>query len=149
MLSTIKVACPHCGGHGQVTIPPGLSLLIGPCPECGEVVGVFCGQPVALDKETIVNASREDRREHILAALAHLLGTWLDSGLDSGLDNEDNDHMDGEFAAAGTVAEDAALPRNRATPKIDHPITEDEFEEFIHTDLRLLDNPEYFRLVFR
>ena len=73
MQSLIEVQCPHCGARGQIVVPPVGAIIIGPCPQCSELVVVFCGYILALDKETMESGTTDDRREHLLGVLTEFL----------------------------------------------------------------------------
>ena len=73
MLSLIEVQCPHCGARGQIMMPPVGAIIIGPCPQCNELVVVFCGHVLPLEKEIMETGEVEERREHLLHVLTDFL----------------------------------------------------------------------------
>ena len=142
MLSLIEVQCPHCGARGQIMIPPVGSIIIGPCPQCEELVVVFCGHVLPLDKQLMESGTVDDRRDHLLTALTGflhervhrlLLGETL---------------AEGELVEEGFIGpiDDPTEPSSESAEQ--SPITETEMERFTDVDLKLLDNTAYFRSVF-
>lgn len=148
MLSVIEVRCPHCGARGQLMLPPLGSLIVGPCPECQELVLVFCGRVLPLDKETMMHGTFEQKHEHVMAALTSFLeervGQLLMEGPADG-DEEDEgllaDEMSGRGAATGTLDP----PRSRWKGNL---ISSRELGDFVKVDLALIDNPAYFKAIF-
>jgi len=147
MLSLIQVECPHCGARGQIMVPPVGAIIIGPCPECSELVVVFCGHVLALDRETMENSSTDDRREHLLGVLTEFLQDRI-----ARLLSDDVELLEGEPGEEVAEADNEYANRN---PSFDgnhqperSPISQREFERFTDVDLKLIDNPTYFKFVF-
>jgi len=78
MLSIVEVKCPHCGAEGRIMLPPMGSIILGPCPECSEMVVVFCGRVLPLDKEIVTEGSIEQRKAHLLQVLTQFLRERID-----------------------------------------------------------------------
>jgi len=131
MLSLIEVQCPHCGARGQIMVPPVGAIIIGPCPQCSELVVVFCGHVLALDKEIMENSSTENRREHLLSILTGFLQDRIAKLLS---DDE------------GNPVDTSGVEENQAAEV--SPISQMELERFTDVDLKLLDNKAYFKSVF-
>ena len=150
MLSLIEVKCPHCGAQGQIMMPPLGAIIVGPCPQCEEMVVVFCGAVLALEKEVLVNGSPIEKREHLL----EVLNTFLQDRVERLFTNSETAEAEQDDVAAleaelqqDEVAQEAPAPTRQRTPK--RPgITDNEFEAFIQTDLKLIDNAAYFRAMF-
>ena len=146
MLSLIEVQCPHCGARGQIMIPPVGAIIIGPCPQCEELVVVFCGHVLPLDKSIMEDGSVDDRKEHLLGVLTEFLQDRIYRLLDEDmmLENEDETDM-----LEGGPPDDAAPPsgdeQRKESPA---PISQGELERFADVDLKLLDNKAYFKSVF-
>ncbi len=147
MLSLIEVQCPHCGAKGQIVVPPVGSIIIGPCPQCKELVVVFCGQVLPLDMRTMESGTLEERKEHVVGVLMEFL--------------EDRVHKlmeDQELLEAHALEEREAQPESDdagSVPASTGPeeaaagdISEGELQHFVQVDLKLLDNSAYFRSVF-
>lgn len=152
MLSLIEVTCPHCAAQGQIMLPPLGAIIIGPCPECHGMVAVFCGRVLALDKEIMTEGNTLDKREHLNA----VLGSFLQDRINRLFSDDEVDEIvtfeeDDESAAKPP----ADRPAQTGLGKIDvygneqqAPITSEEIESFKNVDLRLLDNPDYFKAIF-
>jgi hypothetical protein len=149
MISLIDVECPHCGTHGQIMVPTVGSIIIGPCPKCTELVVVFCGQVLALDKEIMGSGEISDRREHLLGVLSTFLhdriGTLLtedflieDSSIPEATELEPFS-FDGEPTESSSLSPDSERGQS---------ITQTEVDQFTDVDLKLLDNRAYFNSVF-
>lgn len=124
-------------------VPPVGAIIIGPCPQCNELVVVFCGHVLALDREIMENGSSDDRREHLLSVLTEFLHDRIAKLL-----SDDSEMVDGELAEeyGASVAGDAFADEKPASEK--SPISQTEFERFTDVDLKLLDNKAYFKSVF-
>ena len=144
MLTLIQVQCPHCNAQGQLMVPPFGSIVMGPCPQCKELVVVFMGQALALDRTIMLEDSGKEQREHVLAVLTDFLSQRLGDILTGGQSqsNEDSDFDPGE-----TAAESPGKPASR-TSNMARPISQSEVELFIKTDLPKLDDASYFKSVF-
>jgi hypothetical protein len=149
MISLIEVICPHCGARGQITLPPVGAIVIGPCPQCEELVVVFCGKVLALDKEAMVYGSPEQKREHLMTVLTSFLEEKL-SQISFDAPNEDGDlapepQVDVEQEAEAEVEhEHAAVEASSKEPAISSV----DMEHFVNEELALLDNKNYFKAVF-
>ena len=136
----IEVNCPHCGAHGQKMMPPVGAIIIGPCPECQELVVVFCGHLLALNKEIMVKGSVETKREHLVAVLTEFIRGRVELMIPEGEDGSGNSQID-EIAASATRPPAEQTERHN-TGK---PISVDEVHDFHFIDLSALDDPSYFR----
>ena len=145
MLSLNEVRCPHCGARGQLMLPPAGSLVVGPCPECDELVLIFAGQVLALEKDIVLHAPPAEKRDHLMNVLTSFLHGRVTQFLeDIAAQEHAAEHETGEYEPAAATegpGDDGAV--------LDHPsISSGEIERFKQIDLRLLDNPEYFKAVF-
>ena len=154
MLSLIEVTCPHCAAQGQIMLPPLGAIIIGPCPECHGMVAVFCGKVLALDKEIMTEGSTPEKRGH----LNSVLGTFLQDRIERLFSDEDVDEIvtfDNEDDDDDEPSQRQDRPAETGLGRIDvygntqvAPITSEELESFKNVDLRLLDNPDYFKAIF-
>ena len=145
MLSLIEVQCPHCGARGQIMIPPVGSIIIGPCPQCEELVVVFCGHVLPLDKQLMESGTVDERRDHLLTALTGFLHERVHKLLLGEV------QADGELVEEGFIGpiDDQADQVEPSPESVEQSlITETEMERFTDVDLKLLDNTAYFRSVF-
>lgn len=149
MLSLIEVTCPHCGARGQIMLPPVGSIIVGPCPECQELVVIFCGQVLPLKKDIMVAGSLSEKRDHMMAVLTGFLSGRIAQII--------TDDFGSEVAeSAGDSVADSPLPQPaspldpemRLMYPAPNPISEDELDDFKLNELKLLDNPDYFRAIF-
>lgn len=154
MLSLIEVTCPHCAAQGQIMLPPLGAIIIGPCPECHGMVAVFCGKVLALDKEIMTEGSTSEKRGHLNA----VLGTFLQDRIDRLFSDDDVDEIitfDHDEEEEDEPSQRPERPAETGLGRIDvygntqvAPITSEELESFKNVDLRLLDNPDYFKAIF-
>jgi len=166
MLSLIEVKCPHCGAQGQIMLPPLGAIIVGPCPECQEMVVVYCGKVLALDKEIMDNGSIIERKEHLMAVLSDFVSDRIDRLLESQAveaapdergeeaREEQQDAPPGMPPINGKLISGANAPKthmfgeNGESPVEGPKISEDEMNAFVNRDLRLIDNKDYFKAVF-
>jgi len=155
MLSLIEVQCPHCGAQGQIMVPPVGAVIIGPCPECKELVVVFCGQVLALDKATMESGSIEERREHLLGVLHEFLEERIvkildEDSLTASIEDDDEAYDQLEYSEAFTETPEHEMgeAEEDTAKESSAPISQVEMERFMDVDLKLLDNKAYFRSVF-
>ena len=73
MLSFLKVKCPHCGAEGHIVAPPNGAIIVGECPKCAQMVVLFGGEALPLDKARMTPGSEEARR-HLMDVIAQALG---------------------------------------------------------------------------
>jgi len=159
MLSVIEVTCPHCGARGTIMVPPVGSVLIGPCPLCKEMVVLFAGRVMALDKDIMLGDDSGAKRDHLMDVLTEYIRERVDEIFASGdavalsvHEDEYEDEILGEDAA-GPGEE---LPRGKHLdihPTIDSssllgPISRQEVDDFLRIDVPLLAKDEYFRVFF-
>lgn len=150
MLSLIEVTCPHCGTRGQIMLPPLGAIIIGPCPQCKELVAVFCGSVLPLEKAILTEGSSEDKHDHLMSVLtefleervSNLLTEVEKSGKAIGVQ-----HFSHEFGEEGKPEEATEEPKTLPQTG-ERPITKFELDQFKQVDLKLLDNSAYFKSVF-
>lgn len=146
MLSLIEVQCPHCGARGQIMIPPVGAIIIGPCPQCKELVVVFCGHVLPLNKEIMMGDCNEERREHLLSVLTGFLRERVEKLLgDDAPAQEEEEEEDFDLLPEES---DGLHLLGEVEPHDLDPITQGEFDRFTEIDLKLLDNGAYFNSVF-
>ncbi len=140
MLNIVKVECPHCGIEGQLMLPDSSSLIVGPCPECKQLVVIFGGKALALNTSFMAKASQEEAYKHINDVLSAYVRERIDHLFS----------MASSFNSAPSLSQRAGNGRNdtaSARPALPH-ITSHEMDTFIAEELRLLDDPHYFRSIF-
>ena len=143
MLSLIDVKCPHCHAEGRIVTPPPGSIIVGPCPECSEMVAVFGGKVLALDKDLMLHGSLEDRKRHLL----EVLGVFLEGRVDRLLSQAEAEaEADGEQPELDAESEGAALALP-SEPRV-QLISDNELKHFVTDEMNQLDNSEAFRAIF-
>jgi len=150
MISLIEVICPHCGARGQITLPPVGAIVIGPCPQCEELVVVFCGKVLALDKDAMVYGSADQKREHLMTVLTSFLEEKL-SQISFDTPNEDPDLVpepQNEAELGMEAEEEPRRPVMAPAPSPQPTISTVDMEHFVNEELALLDNKDYFKAVF-
>lgn len=153
MVSLVEIQCPHCSTRGKVMLPPLGALLVGTCPHCDGMVGVFCGSPLALDKDLILHGTPDQKFDHLMGALSGFLEKHVARIVDeiSGEQfaekhrklydhHADSSEEDDDGAALEQAAEEAAGAETHISPE--------EYERFVHIELPLLDDAAYFRAIF-
>lgn len=137
MLSLIPVKCPHCGAQGQIMIPPMGAIIIGPCPQCSELVVIFCGHVLPLTRTEMESPEVDDRRKHLFGVLSEFLEDRVYKMLTEDVDFHDESLEGSEYTE--DVSSDL---------EAQNPIAQSELERFTDVDLKLLDNKAYFKTVF-
>lgn len=148
MLSMVEVRCPHCSVRGQILLPPLGALIVGPCPNCEEMVVVFCGRALPLDKEVMLRGSEVEKHEHLKGVLidflesriANVVEQFSPDAADSLRDYSPEAQVNNEELGPTVDSQEAPRP---------HLISDSEFEEFVQCDLPLLDNGDYFKTFFK
>ncbi len=155
-MSLIEVICPHCGAKGRIMAPPVGTIVFGPCPECQEMVAIFCGQALPLDKEIMGNGGEDEKKEHLLETLGGFLQDRIEhmfqadgdlaglaEAVQQSLQKAKQNRADAENEDdSRQVPLEATQPHHRAR------ISEAELDTFRNIELKLIDNKEYFRAVF-
>ena len=155
MLSLIEVTCPHCGARGQIMLPPLGAIIVGPCPECQGMVTVFCGRVLPLDRDIMVSGKPRQKRQHLMDVITlfvnerveKLFADTSEDPLDPATALEETFGDPGESSAFADLGEDAG-PLDIFGNAPDAPIMPEELDSFRNVDLKLIDNPEYFKAVF-
>lgn len=129
-------------------LPPLGSLIVGPCPECQELVLVFCGRVLPLNKEVMLHASLQEKRDHLMAALVEFLEERVNQLLAEAPASEAEEEGVREDSVSEAVEAEEEELEPVASRQVTHPIDPKEVDEFVRVDLNLLDNKDYFRAVF-
>lgn len=148
MLSMVEVKCPHCGVRGQIMLPPLGAIIVGPCPNCDELVVVFCGRVLPLSKDTMVNGSPEQKHDHLKSVLVD----FMDDRIRKVVDQLTPDVTEGLHDY--TPENDDYVPNQDPSPLsstlVDEgtAITDNELDRFTRFDLPRIDNKDYFKAIF-
>jgi hypothetical protein len=145
MFPVIEVECPYCKATGQIMTPPLGSIIIGPCPRCNEMVLLFDGTVMPLDRDIIAEGTPEEKKQHLLEAIVDMAAGKIDELIDSG-----------ELGSRSADDQNTGRPTTRDTKRIrpsiqdtDAPsISRQDVRDFINIDLHLIDSKDYFDKVF-
>ena len=140
-----EVTCPHCGKTRIMTtrIPRDVVVML-PCPECHELVVLFRGKAIPLNREVLRNGTKEERRNHIAEIVEECLPPELFSEV-----------VNWDFTDAGlpiAFGDRKVRRRRRGAPPEedgrDRPITDEEVARFRKFELHRIDEPRYFKKYF-
>lgn len=166
MQPVIEVQCPFCKARGQIVTPPLGAIIVGPCPRCSELVLLFCGAVLPLDKEIILRATAEDKKTHLTETIMEMVVNRIDELVDNAEAGNLDEHEVEVEATAETPTVDAASTGKSAAdagsaegivevmvPSVaqDGPteaITDEEVRDFLDIDLHLVDRKVHFDRVF-
>jgi hypothetical protein len=145
MFPVIEVECPYCKATGQIMTPPLGSIIVGPCPRCNEMVLLFDGSVMPLDKDIISAGTPEEKKQHLLETIVDMAAGKIDELIDSG--ELGNRNSEGRSSVRSVDAE----PR-RVSPSIQNTeapfISRQDVRDFKNIDLHLIDSKDYFDKVF-
>ncbi len=129
------VACPHCGTKRIVARVPKDWVAILKCPNCNELVVLFRGKVIGVDRDTLEHGSFEDRKSHIAEVIAEFLEPGM-FGIESDEKAPAPQEGDELVVEAGVEAGDS------------RPISKRELDRFIRFDLQRIDEETYFKRHF-
>lgn len=174
MLSFLKVKCPHCGAEGHIVAPPVGAIIVGECPKCAEMVVIFGGEVLPLEKARMTPGSSEARL-HLMDVIARRLWGRIEQDFseESAGGSKEASSPPGtapHFLSDGPPApepgahaprperplpEATRMEKRRPAPesgggraKGRGPITREEMEHYARVELDLLDDKEFFRATF-
>jgi len=148
MISLIEVQCPHCGARGQLMLPPLGAIIVGPCPQCHEMVVIFCGRAFALNKEVMLHGEAEEKHEHLLAVLSDFLDERV-ADVVAEFETHAHRSVNEQDAETPEYEDETIAPVDAVCDGSGREaISSEEVQEFVSKDLKLLDNKDYFRAVF-
>lgn len=156
MLSMVPVQCPHCGINGQIMLPPLGAIIVGPCPNCDELVVVFCGRVLPLVKAIIVDGTPEQREVHLRTVIFDFLIDRIKKVVDQltpevveGLHDygpEDDDYRPPDPPATPPPKAPDSMPQPRLRGS--GPITDEKVRFFLGNELPKVDKNDDFRRNF-
>ncbi|MCC7196494.1 MAG: hypothetical protein IT356_13150 [Gemmatimonadaceae bacterium] len=148
-------ACPHCGTNRIITanVPRDVVVVV-PCPECKEFVVLFRDKAAALSRSILEHGTKAERTAH----LAEVIEAFIEPGMFSADASEpgagraelrragepDDLLASAEETEALSDDDDEGLPEDLAP----EPISQDELDRFVRTELKQIDNAKYFRRHF-
>ncbi len=144
MFPVIEVQCPHCKVTGQIMTPPVGSIIVGPCPRCEEMVLLFDGSIMPLDRDIVLDGTPEEKKQHLLEAIVDMAAIRVEELIESG------------ELAAGSKPRKKAKPIEPATEGISPSvlnekaphISREDLRDFVNIDLHLIDSKSHFDKIF-
>lgn len=146
MLSVTEVHCPHCGAKGKILLPSQGAILIGPCPNCDEMVAVFCGNGLPLEKETMTGGTIQEKHRHLMEVLTTFLDLSIRETLKQQIGDADGETELEPFELRFDASESESSADQPSAPP--SRISEGELQSFRDIDLKFLDNKAYFDSIF-
>ena len=136
--------------------PPVGSILIGPCPLCNEMVVLFAGRVMALEKEVMLGSDLDAKREHLMGVLMGYVRELVDevvsnANVVSPLVEQDEDTIREMMNNSNERSDEKSHISFHPTVDADstmRPISKQEMDDFLRIDLPLLAKPEYFQAFF-
>ena len=137
------VVCPHCKSHRIVTsrVPKDVIVVMS-CPSCGELVVLFRKKVIALDRSTLEEGTLEEKKEHIAGVIVEFLEPGIFRIGTRGFRTTEGPASD---EAEEPIIDESEESEERAWQA---PISEREFKEFTHIQLKRLDDAAYFKRHF-
>jgi len=143
MFPVIEVQCPYCKATGQIMTPPLGSIIVGPCPRCNEMVLLFDGAVMQLDKDIIAEGAPEEKKQHLLETILDMAAGKIDELLENGELGAEPTNGDSEPKKRPGRRRRPSI-RNKSAPSI----SRDDIRDFVNIDLHLIDSKGYFDKVF-
>jgi hypothetical protein len=124
--------------------PPLGSLIVGPCPRCNEMVLLFNGSVMPLDKDIISDGTAEEKKQHLLEAIVDMVALKVGELVDSeGLGLEQAEKPAKKNRRAGKRKITPSVKKKKAPP-----ISHEDVRDFVDIDLHLIDSKDYFEKIF-
>ena len=148
MFPVIEVQCPYCKATGQIMTPPLGSIIVGPCPRCNEMVLLFDGSVIPLDKDIVIGGTAEEKKQHLLEAIVDVTATKIDELIDAG--ELGRGSKDTKSQTSGSETPNASAKRISPSVRDEEAsfISRQEVRDFVNIDLHLIDSKDYFDKVF-
>lgn len=144
MFPIIEVECPFCKATGQIVAPPLGSIIVGPCPRCDEMVLLFNGAVMPLDKDIINGGTPDEKKQHLLETIVEMVAEKVDELVEAGEIGLESKKKSGKKSKPGKGNIRPSVS-NRKAP----PISREDVRDFINIDLNLIDSKDYFDKVFK
>ena len=148
MFPVIEVQCPYCKATGQIMTPPLGSIIVGPCPRCNEMVLLFDGSVIPLEKDIVTGGTAEEKKQHLLEAIVDVTAAKIDELIDSGELGRGSKDTKSQTPSKETPG---ASPK-KILPSVRDAeasfISQQEVHDFVNIDLHLIDSKDYFDKVF-
>lgn len=143
MFPVIEVQCPYCKATGQIMTPPLGSIIVGPCPRCNEMVLLFDGTVMPLDRDIIADGTSDEKKQHMLEAIVDMAAGKIDELIESGEIGGQTDQPSSQIRKAGSKGVRPSISDAKAPY-----ISREDVRDFVNIDLHLIDSKDYFDKVF-
>ena len=141
----IYVRCPYCKSSGYISPPPPRTILMGPCPMCGEPVALYNNKVIGLRKKMLGEGNFGERIQSLARIIMEYINSQGGEVDESGVENIIRKAEERMSPASddGDHPTDSGVSPSIRNP-VNSPITPEEVRDFIRIDLRLLAKKEYF-----
>jgi len=141
MFPLIEVQCPFCKTTGQIMAPPMGSIVVGPCPRCDEMVLLYDGTVMSLDRDIINEGTGEEKKQHLLETIVDMVAEKVDGVIEGG--------DIGPKPAREKKDVKTALIKPSVRDKSAPAISREDIRDFVNIDLHLIDSKGHFDKVFK
>ncbi len=146
----IFVTCPYCKSSGYITPPPLNTILMGPCPICGEPVALYNSKVIGLRKKALGDNNWGERIQSLAKIIMEYINTQGSPSDEAGLERIIREAEEQIFEQGKKTAEPA--PDTEISPSVRNPkatpISSEEIDDFLKIDLNLLSKKDYFDKYF-
>ena len=144
----IYVRCPYCKSSGYISPPPPRTILMGPCPMCGEPVALYNNKVIGLRRKMLGEGDFGERIQSLARIIKYInsQGGVVDEKGVENLIREAEEQIGEETHSCNHSHDRGMLPSIREP--VDSPITPEEVHDFLRIDLSLLAKKEYFDKFF-
>jgi hypothetical protein len=145
----IRVTCPYCKSSGYITPPPPTTILMGPCPMCGEPVALYNNRVIGLRRKALGEGNFGERIQSLARIIMEYInsqGGPIDEGGLERIIREAEDQIAEEADSCEVKHLPGVVPSIRNPEAL--PITAEEVEDFLRIDLMLLSKKDYFDKFF-
>ena len=145
MFPLIEVQCPFCKTTGQIMAPPLGSIVVGPCPRCDEMVLLYDGIVMPLEKDIINEGTGEEKKQHLLETIVDMVAEKVDGVIEGGDIGPNPAREPGKKKKGVKTASIRPSVRDKNAP----PISPEDIHDFVNIDLHLIDSKGHFDKVFK
>ena len=138
----IPVQCPFCDARAQCVAPHPGAILVAPCGQCQEMMLLFAGTTLPLDKDILLHASDAEQRKHLRETIVQQLARRIGDVVYSSSSQQD---------VPSTPTAEPAAPRLVPSVAPDQPtalISDAEVRDFLAIDLHQIDEKKHFDRIF-
>lgn len=125
--------------------PPMGSIVVGPCPRCDEMVLLYDGTVMPLDKDIINHGTSEEKKQHLLETIVEMVADKVDSVIEGGNIGPKPGKESGKKKKDVQTTSIKPSVRDKKAP----PISREDIRDFVNIDLHLIDSKGHFDKVFK